>query len=326
MKVWRGPVSVPRHSSMDHEEPRLSLDLRSPGEGLASGRDRDVRAEETDEERDGLHGELHPGGGEVLLPGQQVGGCYAGLLLGQCGNKGQWLLSFSLLMSHCQVHSLVLAAACPVLQAAMEVMVPSDQDEMTVIIPDTNREDLIIFANSLYNLDKTTNHFSSLLHLINFDSRNNVVVDNGDQVEDSKDYFEEEHMDDSATDDCSFQYSSEDIKNLISTNPKRVQYEDAAGMGKHTKVWKSYKQIRVDKKPVPFLSCRICGEIFLQSSTSSSTAIKRHAKTHTEDRQDVGMKEAPGQKDGGGTDALKKHQLQQGVRKGWRELVGSILI
>ena len=232
----------------------------------------------------------------------------------------------SLLSCHCQVHSLVLAAACPVLQAAMEDMVPSDQDEMTVIIPDTNREDLIMFANSLYNLDKTTTHFSSLLHLINFDSRNNVVVDNGDQVEDSKDYFEEEHMDDSATDDCSFQYSSEDIKNLISTNPKRVQYEDAAGMGKHTKVWKSYKQIRVDKKPVPFLSCRICGEIFLQSSTSSSTAIKRHAKTHTEERQDVGMKEAPGQKDGGGTDALKKHQLQQGVRKGWRELVGSILI
>lgn len=222
------------------------------------------------------------------------------------------------------MHSLVLAAACPILQSAMEDMVPSDQDEMTVIIPDTNREDLLMFANSLYNLDKTTTHFSSLLHLINFDSRNSVVVDNGDQVEDSKDYIEEEHMDDCVTDDCSFQYSSEDIKNLIRTNPKRVQYEDAAGMGKHTKVWKSYKQIRVDKKQVPFLSCRICGEI-LQISTSTSTA-KRHARTHTEDRQAVGMKETPGLMDGGGTAALKKRQLQQEVRKGWREIFASILI
>merc|ERR1712156_1044416 len=84
-----------------------------------------------------------------------------------------------------KVHSLVLGAACPMLQSALEDMAQVDQDEMTVIIPDTNREDLTIFANSLYNIDKTNTNYSSLMHLINFESHSSVDLKT--QKDDSSD-------------------------------------------------------------------------------------------------------------------------------------------
>ena len=184
----------------------------------------------------------------------------------------------------------MLGAACPMLQSALEDMAQVDQDEMTVIIPDTNREDLTIFANSLYNIDKTNTNYSSLMHLINFESHSSVDLktqkdDSSDQdyheEEDEEEEEEENYENDASSSTNSTKYSIEEINNIISKDPKRIKYEDAAGKGKHTKVWKSYKQIRIDKKKIPFLMCKICGEIFLQSSTSSSTAIKKHAKIHT---------------------------------------------
>ena len=104
-----------------------------------------------------------------------------------------------------------------------------------------------------------------------------------DDVED--DEGDEEYSDTSSP---SPQYDVKDIRDLISHQSRRIKYEEAAGTGKHTKVWKSYKQILLDRKKIPFLECKVCGDIFLQSSTSSSTAIKKHTKSHTttDDKQD----------------------------------------
>ena len=63
------------------------------------------------------------------------------------------------------------------LQAAMAEMGQIDQDEMAVIIPDTNKEDLLIFGNYLYNnhnISQENINFSSLLELINFESKTAV--------------------------------------------------------------------------------------------------------------------------------------------------------
>ena len=68
-----------------------------------------------------------------------------------------------------KVHSLVLGAACPMLQSAMAEMGQIDQDEMAVIVPDTNKEDLLMFGNYLYNNHNLNQpSYSSLLDLINF--------------------------------------------------------------------------------------------------------------------------------------------------------------
>ena len=61
------------------------------------------------------------------------------------------------------------------LQAAMAEMGQIDQDEMAVIIPDANKEDLLIFGNYLYNNHNINQqNYSSLLELINFESKTTV--------------------------------------------------------------------------------------------------------------------------------------------------------
>ena len=184
------------------------------------------------------------------------------------------------------------------LQAAMAEMGQIDQDEMAVIIPDTNKEDLLIFGNYLYNnhnINQENINFSSLLELINFESKTAVNPANPSEHSrsafDSKigdDYYLEDEDEEYDTSSPSPQFSVKDIRNLICNQPRRIKYEEAAGTGKHTKVWKSYKQILLDRKKIPFLECKVCGDIFLQNSTSSSTAIKKHAKAHTktDDKQD----------------------------------------
>ena len=198
-----------------------------------------------------------------------------------------------------KVHSLVLGAACPMLQSAMAEMGQIDQDEMAVIVPDTNKEDLLMFGNYLYNNHNVNQpNYSSLLELINFESKTAVTPanpsehsSNAFESKTDEDYYmedvdgDEEHSEYSSP---SPQYNVKDIRDLISHQPRRIKYEEAAGTGKHTKVWKSYKQIMLDKKKIPFLECKVCGDIFQQSSTSSSTTIKKHAKSHTttDDKQD----------------------------------------
>ena len=184
------------------------------------------------------------------------------------------------------------------LQSAMAEMGQIDQDEMAVIIPDTNKEDLLIFGNYLYsnhNINQPNINYSSLLQLINFESKTDANPANPSEHSssafDSKiddDYYLENEDEDEEYDTSSPspQYNVKDIRNTISNQPRRIKYEEASGTGKHTKVWKSYKQILLDRKKIPFLECKVCGDIFLQSSTSSSTAIKKHAKSHTDDKQD----------------------------------------
>ena len=202
-----------------------------------------------------------------------------------------------------KVHSLVLGAACPMLQSAMAELGQIDQDEMAVILPDTNKEDLLVFGNYLYNNNHNSHqeNYSSLLELINFDSKIAATPANPsehssnacDSKADDDYYLDDEDVDEECDTSSPFpQYNVKEIRDLVSNQPRRIKYEEAAGTGKHTKVWKTYKQILLDRKKIPFLECKVCGDIFLQSSTSSSTGIKKHAKSHShsqptpDDKQD----------------------------------------
>ena len=133
------------------------------------------------------------------------------------------------------------------LQSAMEAMGQIDQDEMTVIIPDTTKEDLLIFGNYLYNNKNINkkNINSSLLQLINFASETH-----GQSQEESRDFssqMDDYYPDEEQEQEESPQYNIKDIQDIISNQPRRVKYEEAGGGGKNTKVWKSYKQILVDR-------------------------------------------------------------------------------
>ena len=111
------------------------------------------------------------------------------------------------------------------LQSAMAEMGQIDQDEMAVIIPDTNKEDLLVFGNYLYsnhNINQPNINYSSLLQLINFESKTDANPANPSEHSssafDSKigdDYYLEDEDEEYDTSSPSPQCSVKDIRNLI---------------------------------------------------------------------------------------------------------------
>ena len=79
----------------------------------------------------------------------------------------------------------------------------------------------------------------------------------------------------------------QDVQHIIESQPNRITLVEAHGKGRQTKLWKNYRQVLIDQRTSPFLSCKECEEIFLQSSTASSTVLKIHAKLHAECENNV---------------------------------------
>jgi len=212
-----------------------------------------------------------------------------------------------------KVHSIVLAAAAPMLHRAL-VSVPVEQEEQIVIIPDTSREELMTFISHLYGQTLENTDFNSFLFkLVSFqvESLDDKMADvrtaqtkidcksafkkdekglfDGSPVTKTDELFIDEYNDDDFIDDNESddeyepEFKTKDIKKLLLEEPHRIEMEEAAGVGRQTKVWKFYNQILIDNKKVPFVHCKFCEAVFMQTKTASTTVIKKHSKTHSLD-------------------------------------------
>ena len=210
-----------------------------------------------------------------------------------------------------KVHSMVLAAAVPILHRALQ-SIPVEQEEQVIIIPDTSREELVTFVSHLYGQTlENTNFNSFLFQMITFqkedmeskcqviDQGKNKVEARNAQRSDENSVLEgyqntktdeliiDEYTDDGfINDDQSDEeyepdLKTKDIKKLLVEEPHRVEMKEAGGTGRQTKVWKFYNQIFIDNIKVPFLHCKFCDTVFMQNKNDSTTVIKKHSKTHS---------------------------------------------
>ena len=194
---------------------------------------------------------------------------------------------------------MVLAASSSMLKNALKDIAPMDLDEMEIIVPHTTKVELDLFVQYLYgsHLDMRL-LYSSLFQLIDCDGKqyvessifnrkegnDNMVADNSYKKEaDCSDMLID--YDSVPVDDEELNLESlkiQDVQHIIESQPNRITLVEAHGKGRQTKLWKNYRQVLIDQRTSPFLSCKECEEIFLQSSTASSTVLKIHAKLHAE--------------------------------------------
>ena len=203
------------------------------------------------------------------------------------------------------VHSLVLAAACPSLALALSSLPPQDQEEVTLLLADTAKEELLVFLGCLYGQKQENIDFTShLFKLIDFNSRsqtqkssadhtniqhhvtseevkNGVIQDTNDNVYDDQDQpeamedFDEELRVDSVT------ISVSEVEQLISASSPRVRLVSAGGPGRTTKVWGGYHQVMLDDRLAPLVKCRQCSAVLPHTKDASTTAIKKHSRSHS---------------------------------------------
>jgi len=209
-----------------------------------------------------------------------------------------------------KVHSLVLAAAAPMLHRALQ-SVPVEQEEQVIIIPDTSRGELVPFISHLYGQTlENTNFNSFLFQLVTFQKEDiedkTSAVKGCREHKDSSlskknektifescpaakhdeliidEYNEETFISDDASDEeYEPEFKTKDIKRLLVEEPHRVEMKEAGGSGRQTKVWKFYNQICIDQIKVPFVHCKFCETVFMQKKNDSTTVIKKHSKTHS---------------------------------------------
>ena len=194
---------------------------------------------------------------------------------------------------------MVLAASSSMLKNALKDIAPMDLDEMEIIVPHTTKLELDFFVQYLYgnHLDRRL-LYSSLFQLIDCDGKQYVESsifnrkEGNDNLDADISYKKEADRADMLNDYDSVPVDDEelnleslniqDVQHIIESQPNRITYVEAHGKGRQTKLWKNYRQVLIDQRTSPFLSCKECEEIFLQSSTASSTVLKIHAKLHAE--------------------------------------------
>ena len=198
---------------------------------------------------------------------------------------------------------MVLAASSSMLKNALKDIAPMDLDEMEIIVPHTTKVELDLFVQYLYgsHLDMRL-LYSSLFQLIDCDGKQYVESsifnrkEGNDNLNVNSYKKEADHADmlidyDSVpVDDEEINLESlkiQDVQHIIESQPNRITLVEAHGKGRQTKLWKNYRQVLIDQRTSPFLSCKECEEIFLLSSTASSTVLKIHAKLHAECENNV---------------------------------------
>ena len=211
------------------------------------------------------------------------------------------------------VHGLVLAAACPVLATALASLPPLDREDITILLADTSAEEVLPFLSHLYGQTLDNTDFSSwLFTLVDFaltpvlpgqqppQVKLTAVKEEKPAKENPPTQIFDNALDEGDFMDDSGETESEEAKlaavtRLVAESPARVKLADIAGPGRNTKVWRDFLQVRprcttfhlnllpkvsIDGQPAAFLKCRHCSAVFPDSKTASSTALKRHSRSH----------------------------------------------
>ena len=159
------------------------------------------------------------------------------------------------------------------MKKALLDIAPKDLDEVVVIVPDTNKEELEHFQDFIYgdDLDEHPNASKNLFHLLQINSfqSHTLLETSAENHEEALNSLNEE-LD---------KVKTADIKKLLLEEPERLTFEELEYCS-DPKVLANYSQVLVDYTTVPFVKCKHCQAVFMQTSTTSNTVLKRHSVQH----------------------------------------------
>ena len=170
-----------------------------------------------------------------------------------------------------------MAAISGMMKQALLDIAPKDFDEMVIIVPDIQKDELDYFEQILYGKQKCeSTRYTSLFKTLDI---NNTSLQ--DQTDD------EIHIDSAPETQMHYAekegpeiFKTTDVKKLLNEEPERISFEEVEDSVSHSRVWRSYCQISVDGVSVPFVKCKHCQAVFMQTTSTSNTVIKRHSVQH----------------------------------------------
>ena len=167
-----------------------------------------------------------------------------------------------------------MAAISGMMKRALLDIAPQDLDEVVVIVPDTNTEELDHFQNFIYGdyFDELSNE-PSLFHLFRI---NKPISLNDTLLETNTDIHKEALTNLNQELD---KVKTADIKKILLEEPERLSFEELENCS-DPKVMANYSQVLVDYTTVPFVKCKHCQAVFMKTSTTSNTVMKRHSVQH----------------------------------------------
>ena len=160
------------------------------------------------------------------------------------------------------------------MKRALLDIAPQDLDEVVVIVPDTNTEELDHFQNFIYGdyFDELSNA-PNLFHLFRI---NKPISLNDTLLETNTDIHKEALTNLNQELD---KVKTADIKKILLEEPERLSFEELENCS-DPKVMANYSQVLVDYTTVPFVKCKHCQAVFMKTSTTSNTVMKRHSVQH----------------------------------------------
>ena len=173
-----------------------------------------------------------------------------------------------------------MAAISGIMKRALLDIAPKDLDEVIVIVPDTNKEELEHFQNFIYgeNFEKKTfpPTLFELLQINKTSLPNDILLETNTEIQ-------EEVVQNLNEEPITFETAN--IKKLLVEEPERLSYEELEDCS-NSKVLGNYSQVLVDYIPVPFVKCKHCQAIFMQTVFDSITVMKKHSLQHKNKKEE----------------------------------------
>ena len=167
-----------------------------------------------------------------------------------------------------------MAAISGILKRALLDIAPKDLDEVIIIVPDTNKEELEHFQNFIYgeNYEKKTFALKlfELLQINKTSHPNEILLETNTEIH--KEVFKNLNEE-------PITYDTANIKKLLFEEPERLSFEELENCS-NSKVLENYSQVLVDYITVPFVKCKHCQAIFMQTVFDSITVMKKHTLQH----------------------------------------------
>ena len=197
---------------------------------------------------------------------------------------------------------MLLAAISGIMKRALLDIAPKDLDEVIVIVPDTNKEELEHFQNFIYGHNFEKQPFApklfELLQIENPSLPKDFLIETNTEL----------HMEDleSLNEEPIFTYGISNIKKLkkqsiqhknkkeqiklnltevreiLKNDPGRVGERKSEG---NSEVWEHFKMLAVDDIPVPFAKCSNCETVLIHSSKCGTSTLRKHIQTHIKDKR-----------------------------------------
>ena len=183
-----------------------------------------------------------------------------------------------------QVHRVLLAAISDMIKMALLDIAPKDLDEVVLIVPDTNKEELETFKNIVHGDYTEKQPFE--LNLFKILEINKPSFTNETLIETSNKIYEKTEPNWNGKPES---FKTVDVKKLMLEEPERLSFKDLDETS-NSKLLENYCQVLIDYQDVPFVKCKHCPAIFMQTSSTSNTVMKRHCVQHKSKKEEKNEK------------------------------------